>query len=95
MVTNTAERRQKNNRPEPKDDEIISAHREDMVMFAHSVKYISQIVLRIIIQSTPLPLGKTIQLTSLQEIKKRIDKLTVAIEQKITQPTLMLTYHRQ
>jgi hypothetical protein len=59
---------------------------KDEVTLDQQVKYITQVVLRIIIQSTPLPLGKTIQVTSLQGIKKRIHKLTVAIEQKITQP---------
>lgn len=68
-------------------DEVDSALiKEDLVMFEQRVKYISQVVLRIIIQSAPHPLGKSIQITSLQEIKKRIHKLTLAIEQKLREP---------
>ncbi len=80
----------------PQFDETIFAHnpklREDMVIFEQRVKYISQVVLKIIIQSAPQPLGKTIQLTSLQEIKKRIYKLTLAIEQRLREPILLLEY---
>lgn len=83
----------------PQFDEIISAYipqlRDDKFIFEHRVKYISQVVLKITIQSTPQPLGKTIQITSLQEIKKRIHKLTLAIEQKLREPILLLTYPKK
>jgi len=76
-------------------EEKLKAKKEDSVMFEQRVKYISQVVLRIIIQSAPQPLEKTIQITSLQEIKKRIHKLTLAIEQKLREPILMLTYPKK
>ncbi len=68
------------------DETILMSNadlKKDEVILDQQVKHITQVVLRIIIQSTPLPLARTIQLTSLQEIKKRIHKLTVAIEQKL------------
>jgi hypothetical protein len=55
------------------------------------IAYITPMILKAIIQSTPHPLGKTMQLTSMQEIQKRIHKLTLAIEDKLQQPILMLT----
>ncbi len=55
------------------------------------IAYITPMILKAIIQSTPHPLGKTIQLTSMQEIQKRVHKLTLAIGEKLAQPTLMLT----
>ena len=63
---------------------------KNSITTAERISYITPMILQVIIQSAPLPIGKTIALTSLQEIQKRIHKLTMAIKQKLTQPTLML-----
>jgi len=55
------------------------------------IAYITPIILEAIIQAAPHPFSKTMQLTSMLEIKKRIHKLTWAIGKKLQQPTLMLT----
>jgi hypothetical protein len=62
-----------------------------LITVEERISYITPMILQAIIQSTPRPLGNTIMLTSMQEIKKRVHKLTGAIEQKLTQPILMLT----